>query len=188
MFETIQDTLALCGIFGAAGLLLAVLYNIFRFVRLAFPGLRFTAAVLDILFALIAGLTLFIMSAEYGSGAFRLYYVFAAAVGFAANMLTVGFAVPPLARLFSRLCGALWRLAVKIAGIIAKPVSALCTKVKRLFIAFARKIRKIAENSKIRLQRSRQKVYNNTNRTIGEVRGKDGERGNVIKAKVRKIV
>ena len=188
MFEPIQDTLALCGRFGAAGALLAVLYNVFRFVRLSFPRLKITAAVLDILFTLIAGLTLFIMSVEYGSGAFRLYYVFSAAVGFAANMLTVGLAVPPLARLFSQLCRALGRFTAKIAAVIAKPVSAICTKAMRGFIAFARKIRKIAENSKMRLQTSRQLVYNNTNRTIGKVHGKDGERGNAVKAKVRKII
>ena len=188
MFETTEQTLSLCGTFASAGFILAVLYNIFRFPRLAFPKRRVMGAVLDVTFALIAGLTLFIMSVEYGTGFFRLYYVAAAAFGFAANMLTLGWAVPPIAKFFSRLCGALGRFIAKAAGVAVKPVCAIFTKAASKFAVIRKNMREIAENNKIRLQSYRQKVYNKSNRKIGEEYGKGGERGNVIKAKVRKIV
>ena len=96
MFETTEQTLSLCGSFASAGFILAVLYNILRFPRLAFPKRKVMGALMDALFAIVAALTLFIMSVEYGTGFFRLYYIAAAAFGFAANMLTLGWLVPPL--------------------------------------------------------------------------------------------
>ena len=79
MFETADTVLSMIGIYAAVGFFLAVLYNLFRFPRLAFPKRRILAAVLDFLFAVIAGFVLFVFSAAYGSGFFRLFCRFVSA-------------------------------------------------------------------------------------------------------------
>ena len=179
MFETTDDVLRLLGIFSAVGFGLGVVYNIVRFFRLSFPGLRVTAAVLDILFSLISGLILFIFSTEYGMGFFRLYYVAAAAFGFAVNMLTLGWLISPLARLFGRVCSFFVR-------ILTRPVVLFCQKTKAVFIKIREKSTKLIEKCKKHLSIRHNKLYNKNNSKIEEVYKESGEKHNAVKAKVRK--
>ena len=185
MFESTEDALELVGLFAAAGFFLAVLYNILRFFRIAFPGMKKTAVISDFLFCIIAGLVVFILSVEYGSGFFRLYYIIASAFGFTLNMITVGFIVPPLARLTGKT--AKW-IREKILCIFSVPCKFICEKMTYIFNAVKKYMSKITEKSKKRLKNSRQMMYNKNNRKIGELYSEGGEHRNAVKAKVRKII
>lgn len=184
MFETTEVILQMTGIYLAVGFALGVLYNLFRFVRKLLPELKLLAAVLDFLFAIISGLILFIFSAAYGRGYFRLYYLFAAAVGFAANMLTLGFLVPPLAKVLRKVFRRSYRI---ISGYFAKLISLIRQKVTAVFIKIGEKLTNFAKKYKLYLKKHRKVVYNNNNHKIGEVYREGGETGNAIKAKVRKV-
>lgn len=181
MFETADIVLSMIGIYAAVGFFLAVLYNIFRFPRLAFPKRKKLAAVLDFLFAVIAGFVLFVFSAAYGTGFFRLYYVAAAALGFAVNMVTLGFAVPPAARIFGRAC----RYA---SAQLMRPVRYICQKVTEFFIENRKILSNSAEKVKKYLKNNSRIVYNNTDHKKGKVYAEGGENRNAVKAKVRKII
>ncbi|MBP5605995.1 MAG: spore cortex biosynthesis protein YabQ [Ruminiclostridium sp.] len=185
MFESTEDALELIGLFTAAGFLLAVLYNILRFFRIAFPEMKKTAIITDFLFCIIAGLAVFIMSVEYGSGFFRLYYIISASFGFTLNMLTVGFAVPPLARLTGR---AVKWFCKKLGHIISVPYKFACEKATNTFVKVKKYMSNITEKSKKSLKNVRRMMYNNYNRKIGEVYSEGGEHRNAVKAKVRKII
>lgn len=179
MFETLEQTLTLSGMYIQIGFVLGILYNILRFVRLSFPKMRIMSAVIDFLFMIVYGLVLFIFSVEYGTGYFRLYYVIASLLGFAVNMLTLGFLVPPLARLFRR-------IYVFLARKLAVPFSFICQKSTAFFVKIGEKITKLFKMCKMHLQMNREKVYNENNHKIGILHRKSGENRNVIKAKVIK--
>ena len=108
----------------------------------------------------------------------------AAAFGFTLNMVTVGFIVPPLARLSSKLFN---RCAEKIIRIIGIPVKFVCHKATYFYAITQKYISNIAEKRKIRLQNRRKMMYTSTDHKIGKVYPKGGESRNAIKAKVRKI-
>ena len=185
MFESPETVLEMLGIYAVVGFFLAVVYNILRFFRLMLPKMRKASAVTDFLFAITAGFVLFAFSVDRGMGFFRLYYVAAAAFGFAVNMLTLGFAVPPLARAFRRVFGF---AADKIAHLLIKPAQKLCAKITYCLGKIRKNISEIAEKRKIHLQMRRQMMYNINDHKIGEVYPEGGENRNAIKAKVRKIV
>jgi hypothetical protein len=184
MFETTEVILQMIQIYLAVGFSLGVLYNIFRFIRLTFPNLFLFGAVLDIIFTLTAGIVMFIFSAAYGMGYFRLYYVLAAALGFAANMFTLGFAVPPIARLTRRI---LRRLYSFITDVSCKMFSFIRQKTTNVFIKISEIIAYFNEKCKIHLKKHDNMLYNNYDHKIGLFIKKGGETGDVIKAKVRKI-
>lgn len=184
MFETTEVILGMLQIYLIAGFALGILYNIFRFVRLTFPKMIVVSAVLDFVFAIISGLVLFILSAAYGMGYFRLYYIFAAAVGFAANMLTLGFVVPPVSKLLRRVIKTIYRW---IAYYTVKWFGFIHQKLTSIFIKIGENITKINEKCKIHLKKHSNLVYNNIDHKIGELYGKGGETRNAIKAKVKKI-
>ncbi len=184
MFETTEVILQMIQIYLVIGFSLGILYNVFRFFIVAFPGFRFLNAFFDILFSLIAGIVLFVFSAAYGMGYFRLYYVFAAALGFLINMLTLGFAVPPSARVFGRVTRRLYGL---LRAEIGKLISFIRQKSTVVFIKISENITKINEKCKIHLKKHNTMMYNINDHRIGDYYEKGGETGNVIKAKVRKI-
>ena len=181
MFETAETVLSMIGIYAAAGFFLDVLYNVFRFPRLAFPKMKKLAFVLDLLFALITGFVLFVFSVAYGTGFFRLYYVIAAALGFAVNMVTIGLLVPPAARLFGR-------VSHYIGEAVMRPVIYICQKSTNLFIKIRKFLSNNAEKIKKYLKKNRQVVYNNNDHKIDKVFQEGGENSNAIKANVRKII
>ena len=180
MFETLEGALEMIWLYAAAGFCLAVIYNVLRFFRLAFPKMKKAAAVSDLLFAVLAGFVLFALSVEYGMGFFRLYYVVAAAFGFALNMVTLGAVVPPLSRLFGKIC-------VWTGGKIAAPVRFLCEKATYLCTGLLDKTSKFAEKSKKYLKNHRRVLYNIEDNKIDEVYPEGGEHRNAVKAKIRKI-
>ncbi len=185
MFESFEDSFEMFGIYAAVGFFLGVFYNMFRFVRLAFPKLKITGAVLDFLFAVISGVVLFAYSVEYGTGYFRLYYVIAAALGFAVNMLTLGFAVPPVARFSGRVLSAVFRV---IMGSARKIFSVIAQTADKCFVKIGEKLTKLRKKCKKCLKKDDKQVYNNEDNKIGKVFYRKGsEERNGIKAKVRKI-
>ena len=185
MFESDETILAMLGIYSAVGFCLAVLYNVLRFFRLAFPEFRKAAAVSDFMFAATAGLVMFAFSVDNGTGFFRLYYVAAAAFGFALNMVTLGLAVPPAAKL----SGKLFRLIGNmICRIVMVPVNLFCNISTYICSNLQKYVSKIAEKRKTYLKKRREMVYNNLDHKIGEIYTEGGENRNAIKAKVRKII
>ena len=183
MFETLEGSLEMIGIYAAVGFALAVIYNILRFFRLAFPKARKAAAVSDFLFAVFAGFVLFVYSVPYGTGFFRLYYVIAAAFGFAVNMVTIGLAVPPLARILGKVTVRLWHVFKAAAAV---PVHFICDKSTYLAAKVKKIISKIAEKRETYLQNHRQLMYNKFNHRMEKVYPEGGENRHAIKAKVRK--
>ncbi|MBQ3841996.1 MAG: spore cortex biosynthesis protein YabQ [Ruminiclostridium sp.] len=181
MFEDTGTVLSMIWIYAAVGFFLAVLYNLFRFPRLAFPKMKKLAAVLDFLFAVIAGFVLFVFSAAYGSGFFRFYYVAAAALGFAVNMITIGLAVPPLSRLFGRACR-------YISAKLMIPICYIRQKSTKMFVEIAKMLSNNAEKLKKYLKNNNKIVYNSSDHKIGKVYPEGGENRNAVKAKVRKIL
>lgn len=185
MFESFQDALNMIGVYTAVGFALAVLYNILRFFRLAFPKMKKSIAAADVLFTLIAGFVLFAFSVDRGMGFFRLYYVAAAAFGFALNMVTLGLPVPVLARVFGKVLRRVWDA---VSDMIRIPTEYACKKAIYISAESRKIISKIAEKYQMHLQKRRNVMYNSTNRKIAYVYPKGGENRNAIKAKVRKIV
>ena len=113
-------------------------------------------------------------------GFFRLYYVIAAALGFAVNMVTIGLLVPPAARLFGRVSHYIYET-------VKKPVIYIYQKSTDFFIKNRKILSNNAEKIKKYLKKNRQVVYNNNDHKIGKVYQEGGETGNAIKAKVRKV-
>ena len=181
MFETFDDTLGMIWLYAAAGFCLAVIYGILRFFRLALPKMKRTAAVCDFLFAVTAGFVLFALSVGYGTGFFRLYYVVAAAFGFALNMVTIGAPVPLLARLMRR-------FLTFAAGKVAKPAKIVCEKITDISARLLKYMAETAKKCEKHLIIRRKMVYNVKDNKIDEVYPKGGENSNAIQAKVRKIV
>lgn len=181
MFETTDDALGMIALYAVVGFCLAVIYNFLRFFRLALPKMKRAAAVSDFLFAILAGFVLFAFSVEYGTGFFRLYYVVAAAFGFALNMVTLGMPIPALARLSGRFFG----FAVKI---VAKPIRKACEKATYYTAHILKNIAEIAKKCEKHLKIRRKMLYNVKDNKIEEVYPKGGENSNAIQAKVRKIV
>ena len=179
MFETTENMLMLSGMYVQIGFVLGILYNLMRFIRLSFPGMKIMSVISDFLFMLVCGAVLFVFSVEYGTGFFRLYYVAAAALGFALNMLTIGFAVPPLAGLFRKIYTFFGRK-------LAVPFRAICQKSASVFGKIAEKTTYLFKMCKMRLQMNKRMMYNKNNHKIGAVYQKSGENRNVIKAKVVK--
>ena len=81
---------ALAVVLGAA---MGAAYIVLRLLRLTFGFGKILTAVCDTAFMLLFSLCLFFFSLSYLSGYFRLYLIPAAALGFAACMLTLGKAV-----------------------------------------------------------------------------------------------
>jgi len=184
MYETNDIILQMTGIYLAVGFALGIIYNIFRFFRYLLPDVRLISVISDFIFAIISGIVLFIFSAAYGRGYFRLYYLLSAAIGFTGNMLTLGFLIPPSAKVLRRL---FLRFNVFISAYFVKIISFIRQKMTAVFIKIGEKITKIVKNFKIYLKKLYTKVYNKSDHKIGELYQESGETGNAIKAKVRKV-
>ena len=180
MFETTDDALGMIGLYAVVGFCLAVIYNVLRFFRLALPKMKRTAAVCDFIFAVLAGFVLFAFSVEYGTGFFRLYYIIAAAFGFALNMVTLGMPIPALARLSGR-------FFEFVAKTTAKPIRKVCEKATYLAKRMLKNIAETAKKREKHLKIRRKMLYNVKDNKIDEVYPKGGENRNAIQAKVRKI-
>ena len=180
MFETTDDALGMIALYAAVGFFLAVIYNILRFFRLALPKMKRTAAVCDFMFAVIAGFVLFAFSVGYGTGFFRLYYVIAAAFGFALNMVTLGMPIPVLARLSGRFFG----FVVKI---VSRPIRKVCTNITNCIVQILKNISNTAKTCEKHLKIRRKMLYNVKDNKIDELYPKGGENSYAIQAKVRKI-
>ena len=183
MFETTRQTLGLIGIFAAVGFALGFFYNIVKFIRLTFTKASVLNNALDLIFMLFSAFVLFVFSVEYGTGFFRLYYVFSALVGFLLYTVTLGFLTRPLSKLFRALLCAVSGL---LSRYFVSPIRKIIVLIKQNAALLFGKIHKIVSNfiefHKIHLKKDRKAVYNKNNSKKAE----GGESRNVIKAKVRR--
>ncbi len=92
---------------------LGVVYDVFRAVRIIFPfmGKKIPTAVADILYMIIFGLAVFLLSALMGRGVVRFFCIAGAGIGAVLYLTAVGNTVTGLLR---RLCGGLRRAFRKL--------------------------------------------------------------------------
>ncbi|MGN1415947.1 MAG: spore cortex biosynthesis protein YabQ [Oscillospiraceae bacterium] len=92
---------------------LGVVYDVFRAVRIIFPflGRKIPTAAADILYMIIFGLAVFLLSALMGRGVVRFFCIAGAAIGAVLYLTAVGNTVTGLLR---RLCGGLRKAFSKL--------------------------------------------------------------------------
>lgn len=91
-FFTIPRQLLLFLLSVLMGIILGVIYDIFRALRVIFPplGKKLATAAADIIYMLIFGISVFLFSAVLGRGQVRLFYAAGAAAGALLYILTAG--------------------------------------------------------------------------------------------------
>lgn len=110
-----QLLLFLCSVI--AGAALGVVYDIFRAIRITLPFMRkkIPTAVSDMLYMLIFGTAVFLLSAYMGRGQVRFFYCLGAALGALLYILTAGnAAVSALRRLCEFIAGGFGRITAKL--------------------------------------------------------------------------
>ena len=103
MFETTRQVLLLFGQFAVIGFVLGFVYNALRFIRIIFSSGSVFTGITDFIFVAVSGLVIFIFSVELGVGNMRLFYLIAAAIGFAVYTVTLGNITAFVARLARKL-------------------------------------------------------------------------------------
>lgn len=184
MFQTNAEFLSLLGQFVAAGVVIAVLCDIVRFLRIAAGAGKAAVFVTDVIMTVISAVIVFFVTIETGAGKPRLYYFLAAALGMAVYFFTIGIVTKFIAGLFGKLFS---RIKKSVKGIIYNPlvtyISFIRQKMLNVFEQMRQKTSKYAENLHFGLKKHTTMLYNNK---IGKLCTNGGEERNVVKAKVRK--
>lgn len=143
---------------------LAVIYDVFRILRLAFPGGKVMVFIEDGIFIVIATLATFIFCVNFCNGYFRVFVAIGEILGFIIYYFTVGILVFKAAKSIIRGVKAVLRFLYKI---FVKPVvrffKYICTKFKKLFKHISQKSPKGFFASKFHLKRHGKMMYNETN-------------------------
>lgn len=184
MFQTNAEFLQILGKFLWVGVFIAVIWDIFRIVRLIFSGGKVWVFITDFFLTILTALLMLFFSFEIGSGKLRGYYFLAAGIGAAVYFFTVGFLTRFIAVLLGKLVSAVKKSF--ILHIYNPIVMRIRANKQKMFRFFDQKYQKISNNVKksdFRLKNHRQMLYNNK---IGKIYRNGGEEKNVIKAKVRK--
>ena len=142
-FFTVSQQTSLFLLSVLMGAVMGVLYDVFRAVRAAFPFMRKTipTVVCDILFMLIAGLTVYIFSLLFAGGEVRGYYWLGSALGMVIYLMTVGTVVIGIIRWVSEL---IYRIIRRLWVFFTKPFAKLLrkntTKKGYNFVSIAKKM------------------------------------------------
>lgn len=143
---------------------LALIYDVFRILRLAFPGGKAVVFIEDGVFIVIATLATFIFCVNFCNGYFRVFIAIGEILGFIIYYFTVGVLVFKAARSIIRGVKAVLRFLYRI---FVKPVARffkyIYTKTKELFKHISQKSPKGFFASKFHLKRHGKMLYNKTN-------------------------
>ncbi len=183
MFETTSEALRQFGIFAIAGFFLGFGYDILRFFRILFKKGRRLVNAEDLLYLPFCAFLLFCCIVEYGSGQLRLYYFFAAGLGAALYLATLG-------NLTKYTAGAVRRLFLLLAQALKKPIlwcyHLIHQIFNKIFGTLCQKISNIAKKMKLYLKKEFTLVYNKNKSKMGNLCKSGGEERHVVKAEVRK--
>lgn len=182
MFENISSTLQQCGSFFIAGLIMGLLYEALRFLRMMFRHNTAAVFIEDTLYMSVWGLISFIIALSVGIGYFRIYYAVFELLGAVLYFLTLGRGVNFLMR---RSVGSVKRFFYAIYKKI-KPKSVaffslIAKKIKPIFGKIAEIIPSAVLNRRNDLKSDDEIVYN-----VKVPSNEGGESNNVVKAKIRK--
>ena len=127
------------GVFLGVGFLLAVLFELCRFLRvlLAGDGVKAVRSQ-DVLYSILSFLILYFAFLAFADGTLRLHLLIAAAFGFLAFRLT-------LQKHVRRLLDRLARCLNRASTIVHRPFSAAAEKLKRLFEKLLCRIRSVLQ-------------------------------------------
>ena len=143
---------------------LAMVYDIFRILRLAFSGGKVMVFIEDGIFIAIATLATFIFCVHFCSGYFRVFVAVGELLGFILYYFTVGVVVFRAAQSIIRgikaVLAFLYRIFVQPAAGIFKYI---CTKFKKIFKHFSQKSQPGFFASKFHLKRYSKMMYNKNN-------------------------
>ncbi|MCM1298788.1 MAG: spore cortex biosynthesis protein YabQ [[Eubacterium] siraeum] len=182
MFENISSTLNQCGCFFIAGLIMGLLYEPLRFLRMM---IRHNAAAVfaeDTLYMSLWGFISFIIALSVGIGYFRIFYAVFELLGAALYFLTLGRAVNfIMRRSVGRIKKFFYAIYKKIQPRLVAFFSFIAKKIKSIFGKIAEIMPTITLNGKNDLKNEDEMLYN-----IKVQSDKGGEGNSVIKAKIRK--
>ncbi len=131
MTTTLSEQLIQFGIAALVGVALGVVYDFFKVLRLIGLDFKIAAFVEDILFFLIATVTMFSYYMQITNGKFRIISLVAAALGFIVYSLTVEkvvfFIIKKIYALISKILGFIYEKIILfvIRKIVLKPFSAI---------------------------------------------------------------
>lgn len=128
-FFTVREQTLLFLLTIPLGIVLGVLYDVFRALRVMFPPLRKTipTAVCDIIYFQLCGICIYLFSLIFARGEIRAFYWLGAAIGGALYLLTVGTVVIGIIR---RVFGVIFGIIAFIKRHAGKIRSKISTKIE----------------------------------------------------------
>ncbi len=155
------------------GVLLGLLFDAFRALRVIFPMLRGTVptALCDILYLLICSFSLYLFSLVFARGQVRLFYWAGAFLGAVIYLMTAGTVIMGIIR---TVFGALYTFLHKLFTIILKPFTIIFgkirTKLNMKFVENAKKTAKALKSKQNYLKRPLKMLYNKSNKKMKKCR------------------
>lgn len=184
MFLTNAEFLALLGQFAEAGFIIAVFWDIVRFIRIVMNGGKISVFISDFFLTVITLLVIMFLSIEWGGGRIRLLFFVSSVFGMVIYFYTIGVITKAIAGIINKL---FLRLRKCIGRYIYKPVERFFELIKQkslnIFAQIRQKMLKYVKKSDLGLKKHTSMLYNNK---IGKLCANGGEERNVIKAKIRK--
>lgn len=143
------------------GLLIGILYDIFRIIRLSFNFGKIIIAIQDIIFFLILAGVTFAFALTVNKGQVRGYIIFGEIMGFLIYYFSFGIFV---IRVSDIIIVRLKRLGKFIYKVIAAPIKYFIKKICYIYGKFSKKMKKTSKKGvnklKFLLQRNRSMLYN----------------------------
>lgn len=180
----INNTMQLLSFGGGAlvGVLIGMLYDIFRMVRLTISFKKTAVGLQDFLFCLLGGLFTFIYIMYYADGYIRYYVLFGEVLGFFVYMVTLSRVIIGFYKWVLQVIGKILRFIIgKIIAPICKVIANIYRKISKLFQKTASKVKRIGNKSKFNLKGNKILLYNLFKRDT--VNKKDRKKWQLLKKK-----
>ena len=142
------------------GVLIGILYDCFRVIRIIFPYARKTGSVCvsDIIFMLCWGAALFLFSVQFCRSSVRFYCAAGSFLGFVLYILTIGNFVTGIIR---AIANAVCKALQKVYSVIFAPiVKLICPKKLNIFVHSYENKKKEKRNLFSLLKNKRKMLYN----------------------------
>lgn len=124
---TLDDQLWCVLVFYICGLLLGVVYDVFRFLRTQIFTTRRGVFVCDVFFMIIFSLASVVLSMAYSFGRLRYFSVFAQILGLLSVRFTIGrFSVDLFGFLYKKLTGVFKKILIKSKKTLKKLLQPIC--------------------------------------------------------------
>lgn len=187
MFYTDSEILEIIGQFAVTGIVLGLLYDALRFIRIALNTGTVFIFITDFFAMVFNGLVLMYLSFNTPTGSLRLIYVVSAVFGMILYLVTIGKFTTFLASISAKVISFLKR---RINIYILKPIfnrfGFIKQKLTAVFGELHQKMKNYKEKSDFGLKKTATMLYNKNNNKMSILSQNGGEERNVIKAKIRK--